>query len=178
MIGIHNHGTIAIGDGFSEGEALQLSSAFPISHRNSFRRVRLQAIRSRAKQLAKATRRSSPRKAPPSSSGPLVGNELVLGAVGPLQFEVTAYRLRHEYGVEAVFEPMQAYAARWVSGPEAAIEKLKERALNQLYLDAAGRLVYLAPTRVNLELSIERFPELRFATTQEYGHAEEALAAA
>lgn len=175
VIGIHNHGTIAIGDSFSEGETLHFLG-IPHFAPELFRRVRLKDPL-KSKQLAKGLAQLSEEGAT-QFFRPLVGNELVLGAVGPLQFEVTAYRLRHEYGVEAVFEPLQAYAARWVSGPEAAIEKLKERALNQLYLDAAGRLVYLAPTRVNLELSIERFPELRFATTQEYGHAEEALALA
>ena len=45
---------------------------------------------------------------------PSIGNDLILGAVGPLQFEVAAYRLRDEYGVEAVFESVGVVAARWV----------------------------------------------------------------
>ncbi len=175
VIGIHNHGTIAIGDSFSEGEALNFLG-IPHFAPELFRRVRLREPL-KAKQLAKGLAELSEEGAT-QFFRPLVGNELVLGAVGPLQFEVTAYRLRHEYGVEATFEPLTVAAARWVSGPAEVIERLRERALSQLYLDGAGRLVYLAPTRVNLELTMERFPELRFHATQEYGHAEPALAAA
>jgi peptide chain release factor 3 len=175
VIGIHNHGTIAIGDSFSEGETLNFLG-IPHFAPELFRRVRLKDPL-KSKQLAKGLAQLSEEGAT-QFFRPLIGNELVLGAVGPLQFEVTAYRLRHEYGVEAVFEPLAAHCARWVSGEPAAIERLREKALPQLYLDAAGRLVYLAPTRVNLELTMERFPELRFAATQEYAHPEEAQAAA
>ena len=37
-----------------------------------------------------------------------------------------------------------------------------------LALDAAGELVYLAPTRVNLQLAIERSPQVTFAETREH----------
>ena len=33
--------------------------------------------------------------------------------------------------------------------------------------DGAGQLVYLAPTRVNLQLTEERWPDIRFAATRE-----------
>jgi peptide chain release factor 3 len=32
-------------------------------------------------------------------------------------------------------------------------------------------LVYLAPTRVNLQLTEERWPDLSFAATREHAHA-------
>ena len=38
---------------------------------------------------------------------------------------------------------------------------------NNLAKDGAGQLVYLAPTRVNLQLTEERWPNIRFAATRE-----------
>ena len=40
-----------------------------------------------------------------------------------------------------------------------------------LALDAAGELVYLAPTRVNLQLAQERAPAVQFVATREHAHA-------
>jgi peptide chain release factor 3 len=40
-----------------------------------------------------------------------------------------------------------------------------------LALDAAGQLVYLAPTRVNLQLAQERAPAVEFRATREHAHA-------
>ena len=46
---------------------------------------------------------------------PVNNSDLVLGAVGVLQFEVVASRLLNEYGVDAVFEGTSISSARWVS---------------------------------------------------------------
>ena len=43
------------------------------------------------------------------------GADLILGAVGVLQFEVVTSRLANEYGVEAVFDSASIWSARWVS---------------------------------------------------------------
>ena len=40
-----------------------------------------------------------------------------------------------------------------------------------LALDAAGHLVYLAPTRVNLQLAQERAPSVEFLATREHAQA-------
>jgi peptide chain release factor 3 len=40
-----------------------------------------------------------------------------------------------------------------------------------LAIDAAGELVYLAPTRVNLQLAQERSPDVQFLATREHAHA-------
>ena len=45
---------------------------------------------------------------------PLRNNDLILGAIGQLQFEVVAFRLQDEYGVQCVFEPINVAVARWV----------------------------------------------------------------
>lgn len=45
---------------------------------------------------------------------PLKNNDLVLGAVGQLQFEVVMFRLQDEYKVDCMYEPVSVQTARWV----------------------------------------------------------------
>ena len=99
----------------------------------------------------------------------LVGNDLVLGAVGTLQFEVVAYRLKDEYSVDCAFEPVNVQTARWVRSSDAnALVELEAKAAVNLARDAAGALVYLAPSRVNLQLTMERHPKVEFLSTKEH----------
>ena len=99
---------------------------------------------------------------------PFRNNDLVLGAVGVLQFDVAAHRLRGEYGVDAMVEPVGVQAARWVAcDDEKELKRFREKAHENLAEDGDGQLVYLAPTRVNLNLTMERFPDVRFLATRE-----------
>jgi peptide chain release factor 3 len=101
-----------------------------------------------------------------------MSNDLILGAVGTLQFDVVAYRLKDEYGVDASFEQIQISTARWVHCDDAKkLEEFREKNAMNLALDAAGELVYLAPTRVNLQLAQERAPAVRFSATREHASA-------
>ncbi len=92
---------------------------------------------------------------------------MILGAVGQLQFEVVAFRLEDEYSVNCVFDGVNVFTARWVTGDEKKLEEFRLKAFENLALDHAGQLVYLAPTRVNLALTLERWPDLKFSETRE-----------
>jgi peptide chain release factor 3 len=171
VIGIHNHGTISIGDSFSEGEALSFTG-IPNFAPELFRRARLRDPL-KLKQLQKGLAQLSEEGAT-QFFRPLMSNDLILGAVGTLQFDVVAYRLKDEYGVDAAFEPVQVTTARWVHCDDARkFEEFRDKNALNLALDAAGELVYLAPTRVNLQLAQERAPAVRFAATREHAHAAE-----
>ena len=99
---------------------------------------------------------------------PLRNNDIILGAVGVLQFEVAAHRLKGEYGVDAVVEPSQVQLARWVvCDDDKELKKFRDKAHDNLAEDGDGQLVYLAPTRVNLSLTEERWPKVRFLATRE-----------
>jgi peptide chain release factor 3 len=100
---------------------------------------------------------------------PLNNNDIVVGAVGVLQFEVVAYRLKDEYKVEAVYENVNVYTARWVECSDAKkFEEFKRKAGDNLAIDGSGHLTYLAPTRVNLSLAEERYPDVTFFATREH----------
>jgi peptide chain release factor 3 len=169
VIGLHNHGTISIGDTFTGGEVLSFTG-IPNFAPELFRRARLKDPL-KMKQLAKGLAQLSEEGAT-QFFRPLMSNDLVLGAVGMLQFDVVAYRLKDEYGVECVFEPVNVATARWIRCEDAKkLEEFREKAAPNLALDAAGLLVYLAPSRVNLQLTQERWPQVYFDATREHASA-------
>ena len=170
VIGIHNHGTISIGDTFTEGEAIAFTG-IPNFAPELFRRARLKDPL-KLKQLQKGLAQLSEEGAT-QFFRPLMSNDLILGAVGVLQFDVVAYRLKDEYGVDAVFEPVQVTTARWIKCDDAKkLEEFRDKNALNLGLDAAGQLVYMAPTRVNLQLAEERAPGVAFLATREHAHAQ------
>jgi peptide chain release factor 3 len=171
VIGIHNHGTISIGDTFTEGENLGFTG-IPSFAPELFRRARLRDPL-KMKQLQKGLAQLSEEGAT-QFFRPLMSNDLILGAVGVLQFDVVAYRLKDEYGVDCAFENVGVVTARWIQcEDEKKLAEFRDKNAGNLALDAAGALVYLAPTRVNLQLTLERWPTLGFAATREYAHAVE-----
>jgi len=81
---------------------------------------------------------------------------------------VVAYRLKNEYNVDSSFEDVKIQTARWIQcGDEKMLADFKRQLGHNLAEDGAGQLVYLAPTRVNLQLTEERWPDIRFAATRE-----------
>ena len=167
IIGMHNHGTIAIGDTFTQGEALQFTG-IPNFAPELFRRVILRDPL-KAKALNKGLAQLCEEGATQLFK-PLRNNDLILGAVGMLQFDVVAYRLQSEYSVDCKFESVPVATARWVECDDAKrLEEFRNKAFDNLAVDHAGSLVYVAPTSVNLQLTQERWPEVRFRMTREHG---------
>jgi len=166
IIGLHNHGTINIGDTFTQGERLTFTGV-PDFAPEIFRRavlkdpLRMKALQKGLSQLCEEGATQLFR--------PLRNNDLVLGAVGQLQFEVVAFRLQDEYGVQCVFDPVAVHTARWVhASNERKLEEFTARAHEHLARDHKGALVYLAPSRINLQLTLERWPDIRFSETREH----------
>ena len=166
IIGLHNHGTIQIGDTFTTGEALRFAG-IPHFAPELFRRIRL-ADPMKTKALQKGLQQLSEEGSTQVFS-PLNSSDLIVGAVGQLQFDVVAYRLADEYKVEALYEPVNIYTARWIEAEdERKLEEFRKKAAEHLSEDGGGYLTYLAPTRVNLSLMEERWPDIRFRETREH----------
>ncbi|MGB1582058.1 MAG: peptide chain release factor 3, partial [Nevskiales bacterium] len=164
IIGLHNHGTIALGDSFTEGESI-IFTGIPNFAPELFRRVVLKDPL-KSKQLNAGLDQLCEEGAT-QVYRPLRNNDIVLGAVGVLQFDVVKERLATEYNVACVFEPIDVHTARWVDGSEQELRKLRDKADNRLAVDHSGALVYLASSRVNLSMMEERWPELAFNATRE-----------
>lgn len=165
ILGLHNHGTIQIGDTFTEGEMLKYIGV-PNFAPELFRRVQLKDPL-KAKALQKGLIQLSEEGAT-QVFRPLINNDLILGAVGVLQFDVVEHRLKHEYGVECRFEAVAVAAARWVhfKNDKDAQAFKKKNELN-LAIDGANVMAYIAPNLANLRLTQERFPEVEFKATRE-----------
>lgn len=164
IIGLHNHGTIQVGDTFTEGEMLRYTG-IPFFAPELFRRVILKDPL-KSKQLHKGLTQLAEEGATQVFM-PLKNNDMILGAVGMLQFDVVAHRLKAEYGVDCTYEPINIFTARWIEGAEKDIQTLRNKAYENLAEDGAGNLTYLATTRVNLQMAEERHPDIQFRETRE-----------
>ncbi|MEX0386262.1 peptide chain release factor 3 [Spiribacter onubensis] len=166
IIGLHNHGTIRIGDTFTQGEDLKFAG-IPNFAPELFRRavlkdpMRMKALQKGLVELCEEGASQLFR--------PLISNDLIVGAVGALQFDVVAFRLKSEYGVDCQFEPVGVSTARWVySDDTRQLARFRDRQQENLAEDVSGALTYIAPSRVNLQLTEERWPDIEFRATREH----------
>jgi peptide chain release factor 3 len=166
IIGLHNHGTIQIGDTFTQGESLSFKG-IPFFAPELFRRVQLKDPL-KAKALLKGLIQLGEEGAT-QVFRPLDNNDLIVGAIGVLQFDVVAARLKQEYGVECAYDNVPVATARWVfCDDEKLMQKFRTKASSNLAMDGGNRLTYIAPSMVNLNLAIERWPEIEFKSTCEH----------
>jgi peptide chain release factor 3 len=165
IIGLHNHGTIQVGDSFTQGEELNFTG-IPYFAPELFRRVRLKdPLKSKA--LVKGLIELGEEGAT-QVFRPLDSNELIVGAIGVLQFDVVAWRLKEEYSVDCSYESIRTVSARWIKCDDTVmLKEFKMKASENLAEDGAGLLTYLAPSMVNLNLTIERWPGIKFLNTRE-----------
>ncbi|OEE65504.1 peptide chain release factor 3 [Enterovibrio norvegicus] len=166
IIGLHNHGTIQIGDTFTQSEDLKFAG-IPNFAPELFRRIRLRDPL-KQKQLLKGLVQLSEEGAV-QVFRPLISNDLIVGAVGVLQFDVVVARLKSEYNVEAIYEPINVATARWVECTDGKkLDDFQRKNQSNLALDGGDNLTYIAPTMVNLNLTQERHPDVSFRATREH----------
>ncbi len=166
IIGLHNHGTIKIGDTFTIGEELKFIGI------PNFAPELFQVVRPKDPLKVKALQKGLVQLSEEGATQvfrPINANRIILGAVGVLQFDVVAHRLKYEYNVECIYESSNIITVRWVySEDHKKLEEFANKLANNVAYDAGEHLVYLAPTMVNLNLTIERWPELQFQETCEH----------
>jgi peptide chain release factor 3 len=165
IIGLHNHGSIQIGDTFTAGEKFRFSG-IPNFAPELFKRIRLKDPL-KQKQLQKGLIQLAEEGAV-QVFRPIANNDLIVGAVGVLQFDVVVARLKSEYNVDAIYEHISVATARWVYGDERKVDEFRRKAEQNLALDGGDNLTYIAPTMVNLSLAQERYPDIEFKTTREH----------
>ncbi len=165
VIGIPNHGTIRVGDTFSEGEELRFTG-LPVFAPEILRRIRL-VDTTRVKQLRQALQDLS-EEGLVQIFKPDVGTQWIVGAIGPLQLDVVQDRARNEYNVEIEFEATNYTAARWLKADdEAALRKFIRSNLNQVLTDRDGDPVYLAAGNWDLSFKEQNNEAITFLKTKE-----------
>lgn len=165
IIGIHNHGTIKVGDTFTDREPLQFTG-IPSFVPEHFCRVRLRDPM-KIKQLQKGLTQLAEEGAI-QVFRPLLNNDFILGAVGALQFDVTMARLKDEYGVDAVYEATEFTVARWVQCKnKKKMDDFQKQNLAGMALDAEGNLIFLATSDWRLSYALENWPDIQVQKTME-----------
>ena len=165
IIGIHNHGTIKIGDTFSEKELLQFTG-IPNFAPEHFRRVRLKNPL-KAKHLHKGLVQLAEEGAV-QVFRPITGSDYILGAVGILQFDVTMARLKAEYGVDAIYEPVDFAVARWIECDDRKkLAEFEKKNIHNLARDSQGCLSFLTTSEFQLNYCQEEWPEVEFYKTRD-----------
>jgi len=167
IIGIHNHGQLSIGDTLTEGEVLEYKG-IPYFAPELFRVARPRDP-FRSKPLSKGLRELGEEGAIQVFES-MHGGTLLLGAVGPLQFEIVAHRLATEYKVDAIYDTANISTARWLTFPDENMRRNFEREqAAALATDVDENPVFLATNKYNLQVTMERWPKVGFHATREHG---------
>ena len=165
IIGLYNHGSIQIGDTFTQGKEFQFTGI------PNFAAEIFQIVRTRDPLKSKALQKGLIQLSEEGATQvfrPINDNRIILGAVGILQFDVVAHRLQNEYNVDCIYEPINLGAIRWITtNNQAKLKEFKIKLANNIALDASDNLVYLATSMANLHLTIERWPDINFTDTME-----------
>lgn len=170
IIGIPNHGVLQLGDVLTEGETLQFTG-LPFFAPELFRAVEV-ADPMRTKQLRTGLTQLGEEGAIQVFRPHLTGGALLLGAVGQLQFDVVAERLKNEYAVEARYSPSNYKMARWVTSdnPQALQRFIEQQQANIAY-DVVDAVAFLASSPAQLRVAQELHPEIEFHSLREHsGH--------
>ena len=166
IIGIPNHGVLQLGDTLTEGEDLQFTG-LPFFAPELFQTVEI-ADPMRSKQLRNGLAQLGEEGAI-QVFRPVAGGMLLLGAVGQLQFDVVAHRLRHEYGCEARLAPARYTMARWVTADDPLeLKRFIDANSHRVAYDAVDAPAFLAAHKAELEVAQGHWPKIRFHALREH----------
>lgn len=165
VIGIPNHGTIRVGDTFTEGEELRFTG-LPVFAPEILRRVRLTDT-SRIKQMRQALQDLS-EEGVIQVFKPDIGSQWVVGAIGQLQLEVVTDRARNEYKVDLDFEETHFATARWLkSDDKKALDAFVRSNPSSIMADRDGDPVFMASSAWDLDFKMQKHDNIQFLKTKE-----------
>lgn len=98
------------------------------------------------------------------------GGALLLGAVGQLQFEVVAHRLKTEYGVDARMMPSRYTSARWITSDDPrALRKFMDANAAHIAYDVVDAAAFLITSPAQLRVAEDLYPNVKFHALREHG---------
>lgn len=168
IVGLHDTGSFRIGDTLTEGEKLMFKGV-PSFSPEHFRYIN-NADPMKSKQLEKGIDQLMDEGVAQLFTLEL-NNRKIIGTVGALQYEVIQYRLEHEYGAKASYEPMSIHKACWVDPEDEKSDEFKEfKRVKQRYLarDKFGQLVFLADSAFTIQMTQENFPTVKLHFVSEF----------
>lgn len=165
VIGIPNHGALRVGDSLSDSGKVKFAG-IPNFAPEILRKARTKDPL-KAKHLKKALE-SLAEEGVTQLFKPQMGSDIIVGAVGSLQIDVMAERIKTEYGLEVIFEAPPYQTARWlVCEDDAKIEDFSAKNRNTMAEDIDGDPVYLAKSAWDVGYAQEKNPDIRFLKAKE-----------
>ncbi len=165
VIGIPSHGGLRVGDSLSQSGDI-VFQGIPNFAPEILKRVRVKDPL-KQKHLRKALE-SLGEEGVTQVFKPIMGGDLVVGAVGALQFEVLDERMKAEYGLEVLFEPSPYQAARWIGAESRAdLEAFIDKSKAQMAEDVDNAPVFLGKSAWEIGYVEERNPKVRFSARKE-----------
>jgi peptide chain release factor 3 len=165
VVGIPNHGAIAIGDTLTEGEEINFVGV-PNFAPEILRRVRLPDAM-KAKKLKEALQQLA-EEGVVQVFRPQDGSPALVGVVGPLQLDVLRVRLKEEYGLEVMWDTAEFTLARWIScdDPKALAKFVADNGFG-IAEDLDGDPVFLARNEFYLGYTRDRAPGIVFTDVKD-----------
>lgn len=168
IVGLHDTGTFKIGDTLTEGEVLQYKG-IPNFSPEHFRYIN-NADPMKSKQLNKGIEQLMDEGVAQLFTLEL-NNRKIIGTVGALQYEVIQYRLEHEYGAKCSYENINVHKACWVEPKDPKSEEFTEfKRVKSKFLakDKSDQLVFLADSEFSLQMTQQKYPNIKFHFTSEF----------
>jgi peptide chain release factor 3 len=167
IVGFTTHGGVQLGDTITDGSVNLLFTGLPFFAPEMFMTVVLRNPL-RTKQLQQGLAQLGEEGAIQVFK-PEMGGNMLLGAIGQLQFEVVQHRLKGEYDADIRLEGSQYTGARWITADTPAELKDFVYAYPQrMARDAADTLAYLCTSPYDVRLAQERFPKIHFHPLREH----------
>ena len=168
IIGIFDPGIFSIGDTLTTSEKKFAYEGIPTFAPEHFARVR-QVNTMKRKQFIKGINQIAQEGAIQIFQEFNTGmEEIIVGVVGTLQFDVLKYRLNHEYNVEIIMEGLPYEYIRWIENPDIDLDKLKGTSDMKKIKDLKGRPLLLFINSWSIGMTLERNEGLELA---EFGRA-------
>ncbi|MEP6342509.1 MAG: peptide chain release factor 3 [Maricaulaceae bacterium] len=165
VIGIPNHGALRVGDSLSESGKVKFAG-IPNFAPEILRRARPHDPL-KAKHLRKALE-SLAEEGVTQLFRPAIGSDMIVGAVGALQIDVMAERIRTEYNLDVIFEVPPYNTARWLKcDDDKLLEAFLSKNRNNSGEDLDGAPVFLAKSPWDVGYAQEKNPKIEFMTTKE-----------
>jgi peptide chain release factor 3 len=167
IVGFTTHGGVQLGDTITDGSVNLQFTGLPFFAPELFMTVVLKNPL-RTKQLQQGLAQLGEEGAI-QVFRPEVGGNMLLGAVGQLQFEVVQHRLKGEYDADIRLEGSQYTGARWITADTPSeLKTFCDAYPMRMALDAANTLAYLCTSPYDVRLAQERFPKIHFHPLREH----------
>ena len=167
IVGFTTHGGVQLGDTITDGSVNLLYTGLPFFAPEMFMTVVLRNPL-RTKQLQQGLAQLGEEGAIQVFK-PEMGGNMLLGAVGQLQFEVVQHRLKGEYDADIRLEGSQYTGARWITADTPQeLKTFVEAYPQRMARDAANTLAFLCTSPYDVRLAQERFPKIHFHPLREH----------